>query len=113
MTIGHRQAGPAAAGRERKTTEPSSPPTVSGRRCNPTRSPACLPDHLAPIHVDSRRDAQPLTRDQAAELLGIHPRTLDRWARLDRIRVIDLGGTVRIRVDEVQRLLPNRDSRSA
>jgi excisionase family DNA binding protein len=86
--------------------------SVSERRRNPPRSFVRLPDHLAAIHVERSREARPLTREQAAALLGIHPRTLDRWARLERIRVIDLGGTVRIRVDEAQRLLRDGRSRS-
>lgn len=81
------------------------PPAVSERRQTASRSSVGLPAHLAAIHVEQSRAAQPLTREQAAELLGIHPRTLDRWAKLGRIRVIDLGGTVRIRVDEAQRLV--------
>lgn len=91
----------------------SEPTSVSERRRNAARSSVRLPDHLAPIEVEPTRGAQPLTREQAAELLGIHARTLDRWARLERIRVIDLGGTVRIRVDEVHRLLPGPRSRPA
>lgn len=91
----------------------SQPPSVSERRRTASRSPVGLPAHLAAIQVERSRDAQPLTREQAAEQLGIHPRTLDRWARLERIRVIDLGGTVRIRVDEAQRLLRAARSRTA
>ena len=89
------------------------PTSVSECRRNTARSSVRLPDHLAPIEVEPTRGAQPLTREQAAELLGIHVRTLDRWARLERIRVIDLGGTVRIRPDEVQRLLSCPPSRLA
>ena len=91
----------------------SQPPSVSERRQNASRSLVGLPAHLAAIQVERGREAQPFTREQAAGLLGIHPRTLDRWARLERIRVIDLGGTVRIRVDEVQRLLRAPRSRTA
>ena len=76
-----------------------------GDRRTPQRSFRRLPQHLAAIRVELTRGAQPLTREQAAALLDIHPRTLDRWAKLERIRVIDLGGTVRIPVDEAQRLL--------
>jgi len=39
-----------------------------------------LPAHLAPIRVLSERPPRPLTREEAAEELGLHPRTIDRWA---------------------------------
>lgn len=97
---------------EEKATRPT-PTSVSDRRRSARRSPVRLPDHLAPIEVEPRRVAPPLTREQAAELLGIHPRTLDRWARLGRISVIDLGGTVRVRADEAQRLGCDPPSRPA
>lgn len=67
------------------------------------RRPSSLPSHLAPITVQHDRPPPPLTREQAAELLGVHPRTLDRWARRGRIRAIDLGGTVRIPLAEANR----------
>lgn len=88
------------------------PTSVSDRRRSARRS-VRLPDHLAPIEVEPRSVAPPLTREQAAELLGVHPRTLDRWARLGWISVIDLGGTVRVRADEAQRLRCDRPSRPA
>jgi excisionase family DNA binding protein len=65
-----------------------------------------LPAHLAPITVLIERPARPLTREQAARVLGLHPRTLDRWARRGRLLTIDLGGTVRIPVAETLRLQP-------
>lgn len=55
-----------------------------------------LPAHLVPIIVAEPRPPQPLTRRQIAELLSLHPRSVDRWIRRGRIRTIDLGGTVRI-----------------
>jgi excisionase family DNA binding protein len=55
-----------------------------------------LPAHLVPITVTEPRPPRPLTRYQAAELLGLHARTLDRWIRRGRLRAIDLGGTLRI-----------------
>lgn len=67
---------------------------------------ARLPAHLAPITVLIERPARPLTREQAARVLGLHPRTLDRWARCGRLLTIDLGGTVRIPVAETRRLQP-------
>ena len=67
--------------------------------------PARLPAHLVPIRVEPTRPPRPLTREQAAALLGRHARTLDRWARCDLLRTIDLGGTVRIPADEAHRLL--------
>lgn len=48
--------------------------------------PARLPAHLVPIRVEPTRPPRPLTRQQAAELLGRHARTLDRWARLNLLR---------------------------
>jgi excisionase family DNA binding protein len=54
--------------------------------------------------VVSDRPPRPLTREQAAELLGLHPRTLDRWVDRGRLRVIDLRGTVRIPVTELARV---------
>jgi hypothetical protein len=61
-----------------------------------------LPAHVAPIE----RPARPLIREPAAGVLGLHPRTLDRWARRGRLLTIDLGGTVRIPVAETLRLQP-------
>ncbi len=63
-----------------------------------------LPAHLAPIRVLCERPPRPLTREEAAEQLGLHPRTIDRWARRGRLRLIDLGGTVRMPADEASRL---------
>ena len=65
---------------------------------------ARLPAHLAPIRVLIARPARPLTREQAARVLGLHTRTLDRWARRGRLLTIDLGGTVRIPAVETRRL---------
>jgi len=62
-----------------------------------------LPAHLAPITVEHDRPPRPLTREQAAESLGLHPSTLDRWVQRGRLRVIDLRGTVRIPFTEVAR----------
>ena len=70
-----------------------------------------LPSHLIAIHVQSARPARPLTREQAARALGRHARTIDRWSRLQVLRTIDLGGTVRIPAEETQRLLAMPRSR--
>jgi excisionase family DNA binding protein len=75
-----------------------------GRSFKPVR----LPAHLAPITVRVARPARPLTREQAARVVGVHPRTLDRWARLGWLRTIDLGGTVRIPSAETHRRLRRR-----
>jgi excisionase family DNA binding protein len=56
-----------------------------------------------PINVQHDRPPRPLTREQAADLLGLHPRTLDRWVRRGRLGVIDLGGTVRVPMAEADR----------
>jgi excisionase family DNA binding protein len=45
-----------------------------------------------------------LTREEAAVKLGVHPRTIDRWARRGRLHLIDFGGTVRMPADEASRL---------
>ncbi|MCW3066440.1 MAG: Helix-turn-helix domain [Solirubrobacterales bacterium] len=66
--------------------------------------PPRLPAHLVPIHVSPERPPRPLTREEAAAALGLHPRTVDRWARRGRLRLIDLGGTVRVPADEATRL---------
>jgi excisionase family DNA binding protein len=63
-----------------------------------------LPAHLTAIRVLGERPPRPLTREAAAEVLGVHPRTIDRWARRGRLRLIDLGGTVRMPADEANRL---------
>jgi excisionase family DNA binding protein len=78
-----------------------SPESKVGRTDEPR-----LPAHLAPITVVIERLARPLTREQAARVLRLHPRTLDRWARRGRLLTIDLGGTVRIPVAETLRLQP-------
>jgi excisionase family DNA binding protein len=65
---------------------------------------ARLPAHVTPITVLMERPARPLTREQAARVLGLHARTLDRWARRGRLLTIDLGGTVRIPAAEMRRL---------
>jgi hypothetical protein len=49
-------------------------------------SPSRLPAHLVPVRVEPVRPPRPLTRQQAAELLGRHAGTLDRWARLNLLR---------------------------
>jgi excisionase family DNA binding protein len=63
-----------------------------------------LPAHLEPIMVQTERPARPLTREQAAAALGLHARTLDRWARRGQLLTIDFGGTVRIPAAEARRL---------
>ena len=65
---------------------------------------ARLPAHLDPIIVQTERPARPLTREQAARALGLHARTLDRWARHGQLLTIHLGGTVRIPAAEARRL---------
>jgi excisionase family DNA binding protein len=63
-----------------------------------------LPAQLSAITVATDRPPRPLTRAEAAAALGLHPRTLDRWLRRGRLRAIDLGGTVRIPVEETHRV---------
>jgi excisionase family DNA binding protein len=63
-----------------------------------------LPAHLVPITVERVRPPRPLTRKQAANALGVHPRTVDRWVRRGRLRAVDLGGTVRIPAAETSRV---------
>jgi excisionase family DNA binding protein len=65
---------------------------------------ARLPAHLDPIIVQAERPARPLTREQAASELGLHARTLDRWARRGQLLTIHLGGIVRIPAAEARRL---------
>jgi excisionase family DNA binding protein len=65
---------------------------------------ARLPAHLDPIIVETERPEAPLTREQAAQALGLHARTLDRWARHGQLLTIHLGGTVRIPAAEARRL---------
>jgi excisionase family DNA binding protein len=62
-----------------------------------------LPVHLVPIIVVGPRPQPPLTRRQTAELLSLHPRSVDRWIRRGRLRTIDLGGTVRIAAADAER----------
>lgn len=62
-----------------------------------------LPAHLVAIEVSSERPEPPLTREQAATEIGIHPRTLDRWIERGRIASINLHGTLRIAAAEVRR----------
>jgi excisionase family DNA binding protein len=62
-----------------------------------------LPAHLVPIVVSEPRPPRPLTRHQAAALLGMHTRTLDRWIRRGRLPAIDLGGTLRIAGSDAER----------
>ena len=87
----------------------------SGVRRDGTRgsSPSRLPGHLVALRVEPGRAPRPLTREQAAQLLGRHARTIDRWARLNLLRTIDLGGTVRIPAEEAQRLLTTAARSSA
>jgi excisionase family DNA binding protein len=63
-----------------------------------------LPEHLMPITVERERPPRPLTREQAADALGLHPRTLDRWIRRGRLGAIVLGGTVRVPAAEASRV---------
>ena len=77
---------------------------MSIRRAPSSARMARLPAHLAPIRVEHDRPPRPLTREQAAELLGLHPRTVDRWVHRGRLHAIDLRGTVRIPVTEVARV---------
>jgi excisionase family DNA binding protein len=61
-----------------------------------------MPAHLVPIKVDAERPEPLLTREQAAAMVGIHPRTLDRWIERGRVRIIDLRGTVRVPASEAR-----------
>src|SRR5215218_257650 len=99
----------------RDADPPARPPSRSrrgdSRRRHVTNSGALssgprprLPAHLVPIRIEHGRPPRPLTREQAAERLGLHPRTLDRWVRRGRLRVIDLRGTVRIPETETARV---------
>ena len=73
------------------------------RPASGSRNPR-LPAHLLPIRVQADRPTRPLTREQAAELFEVHPRTVDRWVRRGRLVAIDLGGTVRIPAAEAARV---------
>ena len=46
-----------------------------------------------------------LTRQEAADLLNCSPRTVDRWIKLDGLKVIRIGRTVRISDEELNRFL--------
>jgi excisionase family DNA binding protein len=78
---------------------------MSTRRPRGPRNPR-LPAHLLPIIVQADRPTCPLTREQAAELFEVHPRTVDRWVRRGRLFAIDLGGTIRIPATEAARIKP-------
>ena len=73
----------------------STPPTVD-------RAQWPLPAHLVAIEVCADRPEPPLTREQAAAAIGIHPRTLDRWVERGRVATINLHGTLRIAASEVR-----------
>ena len=66
------------------------------------RSPRPLPAHLVAIEVCVERPEPPLTREQAAASIGIHPRTLDRWIERGRVATINFHGTLRIAASEVR-----------
>ncbi|UTI63898.1 hypothetical protein NBH00_21455 [Paraconexibacter antarcticus] len=68
----------------------------------PDRAHHPLPAHLVAIEVCAERPEPPLTREQAAAAIGIHPRTLDRWVERGRVATINLHGTLRIAAAEVR-----------
>ena len=43
-----------------------------------------------------------LTPAQAAEVLGVHPKTVSRWARTGRIHAVKLGSSWRFDPDQLQ-----------
>ena len=61
-----------------------------------------LPAHLIAIEVCGERPEPPLTQEQAAAAIGIHPRTLGRWIERGRVATINLHGTLRIAASEVR-----------
>jgi excisionase family DNA binding protein len=46
-----------------------------------------------------------LTVTEAAELLGVQPRTLYKWAWQRRLRVVKLGRLTRVRASDVQKMI--------
>ena len=48
-----------------------------------------------------------LSRREAAEILRVNERTIDRWIRLRRLEAVQIvpNGTVRISVSSIERLL--------
>lgn len=52
--------------------------------------------------ADVPRDGSYLTPGQAARILGVSPKTVNRWANLDRIPcAVTLGGHRRFRADVI------------
>ena len=48
---------------------------------------------------------KPLTREQLAELIGVHPKTVIRWDSEGLIRTIWMGGKKRVPPSEVSRIV--------
>ena len=48
---------------------------------------------------------KPLTREQLAELVGVHPKTVIRWDSEGLIRTIWMGGKKRVPPSEVRRIV--------
>lgn len=51
-----------------------------------------------------------LTREQAAELLGVVPQTLAAWASLGRYKLpyVNVGKSVRYRPEDIRRFIESR-----
>lgn len=56
--------------------------------------------------------AQLCTRKQAAQMVQLAPRTLERWAKTDPLRlpVVRVGHTVRYRLDDIYRYVQARSA---
>ena len=62
-----------------------------------------------PINKNTDRHTQPLiTADEAAVIIGVHPRTVTRWARRGVVPAFAVGRGFRFDIEEVLESLRTR-----
>ena len=81
---------------------------VSQRTVAPERLPTPPPAHPQPVNPPPRKGL--LTRQEAAEYLGVKPQTLATWqlTRRYHLPVVKVGRSARYRLQDLERWLQSR-----
>jgi excisionase family DNA binding protein len=75
-----------------------------------TRRRAAMPHRVSnALHRAHAAEDRLLDVNEAAEMLGLSPKTLYQWAHEQRLPVVKLGSALRFRVSVLQQLIRNSE----
>jgi excisionase family DNA binding protein len=78
-------------------------PPLSSRHSSETETPSKKPPTSADFHPEPLLDT-----DEAAAIMRVHPKTLQRYARQGIVRGLQLGSMWRFRASEIDRWISER-----